>query len=183
MVLGLNGLDINRTGTEFCVRGVKQRSGIHIRYTYHEAKMMTSDNYSTPRKYKVEPSDGHLFQKDGERKDTKSYIDDHTATASHSTDLCGAESADIGSPSSSNGRKARGRRSKDHVVDDATPISDDTPLAGATAQVTEKPKSLKKEKPIGSSSKKRKERKNLREKRRSTGVVIMPGADVSTNVC
>ena len=145
--------------------------------------MMTSDNYSTPRKYKVDASDGHLFQKDGERKDTKSYIDDNTAAASHSTDLCGAESGDIETPSASNGRRARGRRSKDHVVDDETPNPDDTPVAGATAQVSEKPKSLKKEKTIGSSSKKRKERKNLREKRRSTGVVIMPGADVSTNVC
>ena len=144
--------------------------------------MMTSDNYSTPRKYKVDASDGHLFQKDGERKDTKSYIDDNTAAASHSTDLCGAESGDSEAPSASNGRRTRGRRSKD-VVDDETPIPDDTPVAGATAQVSEKPKSLKKEKTIGSSSKKRKERKNLREKRRSTGVVIMPGADVSSNVC
>jgi hypothetical protein len=53
-------------------------------------------------------------------------------------------------------------------------------LEGATA-AAEKPKSLKKEKPSG---KKRKERKNLREKRRSTGVVIMPGlGGVSSIVC
>lgn len=144
--------------------------------------MMTSENYSTPRKYKVEKADGHLYHTESERKDTTSYYDDHGLNPNDTTDLGNTESVDVESPSTSNGRRCRGRRNKDHVSESSPRYSDDMPVEGATAQVLDKSKSLKKEKHSGSTSKKRKERKNLREKRRSTGVVIMPGAAVSMKV-
>lgn len=51
--------------------------------------------------------------------------------------------------------------------------------AAAAAEETSPKKSLKKERNSDNSARKRKAKKNLREKRRSTGVVIMPNMDVS----
>ena len=131
--------------------------------------MMTSENYSAPRRYQIEKSEGRKYHKESDRKETGSYYEDHGTGASDSTDLCTPDSSE-------SGRLRRGRRSKDHISDNPpATTTEDGEIEGATA--TEKPKSLKKEKSTG---KKRKDRKNLREKRRSTGVVIMPGA--TTNV-
>ena len=137
--------------------------------------MMTSENYTTPKKYKVEGTTGCLYDKENNIKDTAAYLDDSTAKACETTDISSTENAN----ESSSSRRCRTRRSRDQISDESSRNSEELPLEGATAAV-EKPKSLKKEKPSG---KKRKERKNLREKRRSTGVVIMPGAAVSYIVC
>ena len=134
--------------------------------------MMTSDNYTTPKKYKVEANSGRLYDKENNLKDTATYIDDGAAAACDATDISNTENA---SETSASARRIRTRRSRDQISDETTRNSEDMQLEGATAAI-EKPKSLKKEKPSG---KKRKERKNLREKRRSTGVVIMPGLGVS----
>jgi hypothetical protein len=138
--------------------------------------MMTSENYTTPKKYKVEGTTGRLYDKENNIKDTAAYMDDSTVNACETTDISNTENANEGSSS----RRGRPRRSRDQISDETSRNSEDMQLEGATA-AAEKPKSLKKEKPSG---KKRKERKNLREKRRSTGVVIMPGlGGVSSIVC
>jgi predicted RNA-binding protein len=137
--------------------------------------MMTSENYTTPKKYKIEGTTDCLYDKENNITDTTAYLDDSTAIACETTDISSTENAN----ESSSSRRSRPRRSRDQISDESSRNSEEIQLEGATAAV-EKPKSLKKEKPSG---KKRKERKNLREKRRSTGVVIMPGAAVSDIVC
>ena len=136
--------------------------------------MMTSENYTTRKKYKVEGATSRLYDKENNIKDTTAYIDDSAANACETTDISNTENA------SETSRRSRTRRSRDQISDETSRNSEEMQVEGATASA-EKPKSLKKEKASG---KKRKERKNLREKRRSTGVVIMPGLGVSMNfVC
>ncbi len=137
--------------------------------------MMTSENYTTPKKYKVEGTTGRLYDKENNIKDSTVYLDESTAIACETTDISNTENGN----ESSSSRRSRTRRSRDQISDETSRNSEEMQLEGATA-AAEKPKSLKKEKPSG---KKRKERKNLREKRRSTGVVIMPGVAVSKIVC
>ncbi|XP_028409214.1 uncharacterized protein LOC114531795 isoform X1 [Dendronephthya gigantea] len=129
--------------------------------------MMTNDNYSTPKKYKVEAAAGCLYDKENNLTDTAAYIQGNTALAFEDTDMSKTENAN----ENTTARRSRTRRSRDQIADESPRNSEELQVEGATAQA-EKPKSSKKEKPSG---KKRKDRKNLREKRRSTGVVIMPG--------
>ena len=76
-------------------------------------------------------------------------------------------------------RKERQRRSKTSQDSEAA-ANDDEAVEGAAAAAEASPKkSLKKERKGENSANKRKQKKNLREKRRSTGVVIMPSRDVS----
>lgn len=134
--------------------------------------MMTSENYAAPKKYKVEGTPGRFYDKENNLKDSSSYIDDGALNACETTDISSTEVMN----ETSTARHTRTRRSRDQITDEpSSRNSEEMQLEGATAS-TEKPKSSKKEKASG---KKRKERKNLREKRRSTGVVIMPGLGVS----
>lgn len=136
--------------------------------------MMTNDNYSSPKKYKVEAATSCLYDKENNLTDTAAYIQGNTTLAFEDTDMSKTENAN----ENTTARRSRTRRSRDQIADESSRNSEEIQVEGATAQA-EKPKSSKKEKPSG---KKRKDRKNLREKRRSTGVVIMPGLGVS-KVC
>ncbi|XP_046845892.1 uncharacterized protein LOC124439647 isoform X1 [Xenia sp. Carnegie-2017] len=129
--------------------------------------MMTSENYSTPKKYRVEAS-RELYDKENNIKDTSAFKDNSMTVAYEGTDISNTENVSCDSSST---RRNRARRSRDQVSHENSQNNEEMQVEGATA-VAENPKSLKKEKPSG---KKRKERKNLREKRRSTGVVVMPG--------
>lgn len=78
-------------------------------------------------------------------------------------------------------RRAERRKAKEEA--ESKPVEESPCVEGAAAAEEDTPKkSLKKERKGDNSARKRKDRKNLREKRRSTGVVIMPNMDVSFKI-
>lgn len=93
---------------------------------------------------------------------------------------------DLASSADRDSSARRDRRERRKPKEEAeTNANDETSMEGATAAPVETSpkKSLKKDRKSENSAHKRQARKNLREKRRSTGVVIMPGGadgDVST---